>query len=145
MKHYIGTKLLLAIAMTRQGFLDHIGRDIDPKTDGGDEGYLVEYCDGGAPNHPDHKGFISWSPKEQFEAAYLPVGDISRLQPHQQRVVGEKAQLDDKLEKLTAFLSSPRYAALDSGEQHRLSIQINAMRTYSRILGERIKAFGGAE
>ncbi len=40
--------------------------DENPK----DEGYLVEYLDGGKPNHPDYEGYISWSPKEVFEKTY---------------------------------------------------------------------------
>lgn len=42
---------------------------------GEDEGYLVEYMDGGKANHPDFSGYISWSPKEVFEAGYTPVAD----------------------------------------------------------------------
>jgi hypothetical protein len=37
---------------------------------GADEGYLVEYEDGGVPNDTRHEGYISWSPKAQFENAY---------------------------------------------------------------------------
>lgn len=66
------------------------------------------------------------------------------LPPHLQRVAAEKAELDDKFEKLTAFQSTEMHAKLSCSEQHRLSIQWNAMKTYSRILGERIAAFGGA-
>ena len=43
----------------------------DPKR----EGYLVEYPlvgEDDKPNHPQHEGYISWSPKEAFEAAYVP-------------------------------------------------------------------------
>ncbi len=35
-----------------------------------DAGYLVEYIDGGASNHSDHEGYISWSPKQVFDNAY---------------------------------------------------------------------------
>ena len=34
------------------------------------------------------------------------------LQPHQQRVVDEKRDLDEKLEKLNAFFGSPIFAGL---------------------------------
>jgi hypothetical protein len=37
-----------------------------------DEGYLVEYLDGSKPNVPTHAGYVSWSPKAQFDAAYRP-------------------------------------------------------------------------
>lgn len=61
--------------------------------------------------------------------------------PHQQRVVDEKSQLDEKLEKLLAFLDNPIFAGLPVAEQNRLSRQISYMREYSIVLGERIDAF----
>jgi hypothetical protein len=33
---------------------------------------LVEYIDGGAANHPQHKGYISWSPLDVFHRSYHP-------------------------------------------------------------------------
>lgn len=63
------------------------------------------------------------------------------MAPHQQRVVDEKAELDEKLEKLIAFFSNPIWATLPSDEQARLSRQSEVMREYSNILGERIAAF----
>ncbi len=63
------------------------------------------------------------------------------MQPHQERVVAEKKELDDKREKLGAFIEGKIYQSLIQEEQHRLSQQAIAMTTYSRILGERIAAF----
>lgn len=63
------------------------------------------------------------------------------LLPHQQRVVSEKAELDEKRAKLTAFYSTPIFHGLPESEQTRLLRQGVAMRTYSEILGERIAAF----
>lgn len=37
----------------------------------------MEYQDGGKPNHPSHVGYISWSPKAQFDAAYRPTTGMS--------------------------------------------------------------------
>jgi hypothetical protein len=65
----------------------------------------------------------------------------STMQPHQQRVVDEKAELDGKLAKLNAFLDSVTFSTLDAGEQDRLKQQTAVMATYSDILGERIEAF----
>ena len=62
-------------------------------------------------------------------------------QPHQQRVIDEKAELDEKREKLTAFYSVPLFHGLPESEQSLLLRQGVAMRTYSEILGERIAAF----
>lgn len=42
------------------------------------------------------------------------------LQPHQQRVVEERAELEDKLGKLQAFITGERFAAESDAEQGRL-------------------------
>jgi hypothetical protein len=68
----------------------------------------------------------------------------STMQPHQQRVVDEAAELDSKSVKLLAFFDTTTFAALDEAEQSRLRQQYHAMACYSAILGERIDAFGPA-
>ena len=65
----------------------------------------------------------------------------TQLQPHQQRVVDEKAELDQRREKLESFYSTSIFQGLPASEQSRLLRQGVAMRTYSEILGERIAAF----
>jgi hypothetical protein len=70
MQKYIGTKIILATAMNLRAYNEKRGWPMPPDENPAAEGYLVEYTDGGKPNHPDHQGYISWSPKEQFEAAY---------------------------------------------------------------------------
>lgn len=201
-QHYIGSKQVLAWPEERDG----------------KPGYAVKYPD----------GYTSWSPKETFEAAYLPQGhDGSRiteqmvndfivshestrlgnhtvvlvrlrngftlieesacvdpanydqaigekyalekakkhvwnhlgfllatarnginvaaphstLAPHQQRVIDEKMQLDERLAKLDAFRTTPIFAGLDQDERHRMVVQAEAMQVYSDVLGERIAAF----
>lgn len=73
---YIGTKILTATPMNRLKYNLYRGWDLPLNEDGNDEGYLVEYQDGGTPNHPDHAGYISWSPKAVFEQAYRPVSGL---------------------------------------------------------------------
>jgi hypothetical protein len=64
------------------------------------------------------------------------------MQPHQQRVVEEKADLDVKVAALQKFIKqSPHFDTLDIGEQWRLTTQAHIMVQYSAILGERIAAF----
>lgn len=74
--HY-GTKQILATAMTRQAYNDYRGWTLPADEDGNDPGYLVEYVDGGASNHPDHAGYISWSPKDVFDRAYKASGQMN--------------------------------------------------------------------
>lgn len=70
MNRYIGTKIISAKPMNRLEYNEYRGWPLPADENGADEGYLVEYKDGGKPNHSGHDGYISWSPKEQFEGAY---------------------------------------------------------------------------
>lgn len=63
------------------------------------------------------------------------------LQPHQERVVAEKAELDDKIAKLEAFLRTDTYLKLDTDERIRLKDQHRFMIGYSNALARRIAAF----
>ena len=60
MKQYIGTKIIKAKEMTRGEYNTFRGWKIPQDENPADEGFLVEYSD----------GYISWSPKKQFEEAY---------------------------------------------------------------------------
>ena len=66
------------------------------------------------------------------------------LQPHQQRVLEEKAQLDERIAKLSAFVETSVCRALDGSEQFDLHNQLNSMECYSAALGRRIARFTGA-
>lgn len=64
------------------------------------------------------------------------------MQPHQQRVVDEKTELDKKAEALSDFIgNSPIFETLDAEEQERMKEQNDIMWQYSEILGARISAF----
>ena len=142
MKMYIGTKIIRAVPMTRAEYNAVRGWTVPADENGADEGYLVEYTDGGKPNHPYYAGYISWSPKAQFHGAYLEIGDVSRIPTHQQRVVGELVQLEDKRVKLNAFMQGEKFHNVcDEDERIRLINQYNAMTTYSEIVLARIDEF----
>ena len=65
------------------------------------------------------------------------------MKPHQQRVVDEKAELDARLTKLSAFIGSPEFKNIvtDELERSRLVRQHDIMQEYSSILAWRIAAF----
>lgn len=140
-QRFIGNKTILAQAMTRAAYNAYRGWALPGNENGDDEGYLVEYTDGGAPNDTRHAGYVSWSPKEQFDNAYRERPFIPGLAPHQQRVIDEKAELGEKIHKLVDFLESPLFAGLPVDEQLRLKRQTVAMDQYFTILAERIAAF----
>lgn len=76
MKTYIGTKLIKAEPITRGEYNQYRGWELPSNEDGDEDGYLVEYLDGGKPNHPDHNGYISWSPEDVFRSAYSEVNGL---------------------------------------------------------------------
>lgn len=72
-QRYIGTKMILAVAMTRLAYNELRGWKLPEDENGDDEGFLVEYLDGGKSNVPGYSGYVSWSPKDVFERAYRPI------------------------------------------------------------------------
>ena len=73
-KTYEGTKRVHAHPMNRGEYNAYRGWEVPADENPADDGYLVEYLDGGKSNHAAHAGYISWSPKDVFERAYCEVG-----------------------------------------------------------------------
>ena len=72
-------------------------------------------------------------------------GDKPAIPPHQQRVIDEKRELDEKLTKLGDFIDGNAFfATLPASEQMDLKSQRTVMQTYSCILSDRIARFGSA-
>jgi hypothetical protein len=69
---FIGTKLIIAEAMTRAAYNAFRGWAMPPDEDGAEAGYLVEYEADGKPNVPGRAGYVTWTPKRAFDAAYRP-------------------------------------------------------------------------
>ena len=111
-QHYTGTKIIQAW----------------PQNQNGRDGYAVKYAD----------GYTSWSPKEAFESAYLPLGHIGHLPPHVQRMHGEHAELNDRFTKLCAFMETDTFAGLPEDDRHLLEAQATGMRVYLNALTSRI-------
>lgn len=77
MNRYIGTKVINAAPMSRLAYNCLRGWDVPADKNPDDEGYLVEYLDGGKPNVKGYAGYVSWSPAEQFEKAYRPTNGMT--------------------------------------------------------------------
>jgi len=63
------------------------------------------------------------------------------IQPFQQRVINEKAELDTRIDKLVDFIAGGVYPTLEAHERDRLIRQRLIMHQYSLILAERIEHF----
>ena len=63
------------------------------------------------------------------------------MQPHEQRVVDEKTELDARLERLRHFMTTGVFRSLDNLERDLMWRQAAYMSAYSQTLGERIATF----
>lgn len=132
MQTFIGVKKIKARPMTRQEYNDYRGWALPADEDGSDDGLLVEYIDGGGQNHPDHEGYISWSPAGPFERAYR-VADTFR-----DRMLIEIEDITTRLGALQEFRRSDACRALSPQVQGLLDRQAVAMGIYSDALEERL-------
>ncbi|MBB76621.1 MAG: hypothetical protein CMJ75_19110 [Planctomycetaceae bacterium] len=64
-----------------------------------------------------------------------------QLPDYMQRVVIEKAELDDKIAKLAAFVDAHPQGATDISGHELLENQLDVMRMYSKVLGMRLDLF----
>ena len=128
MKKYIGTKQVEAEPMTmgeayRRDLLQ-AGR-VPNKSEKDWLGYYVKYAD----------GYESWSPAEPFEQAYKVADTFV------DRLLIERDELNERLNKLRQFIESPKFVEIVTDEFQRLllSKQESRMHEYLEILNERIK------
>ena len=78
MQHtHIGTKMIRATPMTRADYNTLRGWELPANENGKDDGYLVEYLDGGKANQAGFDGYVSWSPRDVFDRAYRPAAGLS--------------------------------------------------------------------
>lgn len=72
MTTFIGTKIVKSFPMTRKQYCAYRGWDMPENEDPLEEVYLVEYepAPSSKPNHKDHEGYITMSPKHVFDKAY---------------------------------------------------------------------------
>ena len=133
MKKYIGTKHILAKPMNRQEYNDYREWELPSDEDGKDEGYLVEYLDSPNSNHPNHKCYISWSPKDVFERAYhIAESPLDRM-------IIEERELNEKIFSLAVAIGSDGFCDKVGAYQFELlCAQHSTMIAYRRILNLRI-------
>lgn len=135
----IGEKTTVVNAHTRSGF-DTVRHSscVDPKNYSEELGkqYAMEEV---VNSLWSHLGFVlQWAkyginvkPKE------------SKYPPHIQRVITEYEELNDKIDKLNAFINgNPIFRKLDAEERNDMACQLTSMRNYSDILLSRLTRAG---
>lgn len=70
LKKYVGTKTIQAKPMTRGAYNDLRGWKVPENENPDDDGYLVVYLNS-EPNVEGYEGYVSWSPKKQFDDTYF--------------------------------------------------------------------------
>lgn len=137
-KRYIGTKMLYAWPQTRGQYNEYRGWTLPTDEDPLEPGYLVEYTDGGQANHPNHNGYVSWSPADVFERTYRV--DVPKpVDNWRTRLLAEAAELKEKYNLLKAFFLTQTYAELPPYDKELLTLQHGYMGGYYDALYERIR------
>ena len=132
MQQYIGKKLINAKPMNRLDYNNFRGWELPSDENGADEGYLVEYVDGGKANTDEYEGYVSWSPADVFDRAYRPCGN------HVQRMQIEFDDLQDKFTKLDDFLLTDSVYTLPIEQTNLMRKQHGLMYEYLSVLSDRI-------
>lgn len=63
------------------------------------------------------------------------------MQPHEQRVVTERNDLQHKIVKLEAFMEGPIFDGMEYADRKFMRIQLMSMLTYCEALNSRIGRF----
>jgi Phage protein (N4 Gp49/phage Sf6 gene 66) family len=140
-KTYIGTKVIRAVPMNREQYVRYRGWELPENENASDEGYLVEYTDGGASNVEGHAGYVSWSPKDVFEKAYT-VGTKPKETTFLDRLIVEFEELNTRVGRLQDFITGGAIATLHVKEQEDLLDQLKHMVKYRDVLSRRIARQG---
>jgi len=130
---YRGVKYVYAAPMTLGEYHKYRGLAIPENEDPNKSGYLVEYTDGGPPNHPDHRGYISWSPAEVFANSYQKAGTPK------DRLRVEQAELLERISKAQAFISKGKPDFMTNEAWGLLLDQVDIQNQEYEILCKRYK------
>ena len=150
---YIGVKLIEAVPMNRAEYNIYRGWELPLNENGEDEGYLVEYLDGGQANHPDHKGYISWSPSAVFENSYRKIDSLTFGLAIEAMKKGKKVsrkgwngkglhlelQLPDEHSKMTLpyiFLQYPATKASETAPENHMNARVPWLASQTDLLAE---------
>jgi hypothetical protein len=134
MKKYIGAKEVWATPMNRQAYNDFRGCKLPEDEEGSDEGYLVEYVNGGQANTTQYAGYVSWLPKDVFENAY----NVANTPLDRMRI--EHDELLEKYNKLVIFLGlKNREEVAGKMQIDFMELQQIQMKDYLTTLSKRIQ------
>ena len=119
------------VPMTKRMYCEYRGWDIPKGEDAEELVYLVEYeaDERNKPNHPDHLGYVTMSPKHVFDESYV----ISET--FLDRLMIEEKNLHKKMIDLGRAIDEGK---VPESEEAILNLQLSAMTTYAYVLKIRI-------
>ena len=143
MKEYIGTKIVNAEPMNLGDYNNYRGWPIPEDEDPEREGYLVKYPD----------DYVSWSPKEIFEEAYVRTENNKlaitakgmNSKDFKDRFKAEYKQLIIRAESLSNMLDKMKNRTLEFTPKCSYEIlnrQLEYMKDYKGVLEERASIEG---
>ena len=135
---YHGSLPVYAKPMTLGEYNEYRGWELPNNESADSPGYLVEH--GYATIYDGHHR--TWYPKAHFDEVFTKLdlsGEGSQGgQTWRDRLVIEKDELLERLDKLTTFLSGPLFTALPEDQQVLMNGQMAAMSSYLSILKLRL-------
>lgn len=114
MMRCIGSKIINARPMTRLEYSRFRGWELPANENGDDEGFFVEYLDGGKANTKEFAGYVSWSPKDVFERAYRPIHGLTFGMAIELLKLGKKVAREGWNGKGMWLALSPGHQALEA-------------------------------
>ena len=143
MEEYIGTKIVKAEPMKLGDYNDYRGWTIPEDEDPEREGYLIKYPD----------DYVSWSPKEIFEEAYVrtennKLADTAKgmnSKDFKERFKAEYKQLVIRAQGLSNMLDKMKNRTLEFTPKCSYEIlnrQLEYMKDYKGVLEERASIEG---
>jgi hypothetical protein len=136
MKKYIGIKEINAKPMNRLEYNQFRNWELPSDENGKDEGYLVEYINSSTSNTKEYKGYVSWSPKKEFEDSYK-IADT-----FYDRLLIETQELVTKTNTLNNFMRTTKFVNLDREDKKLLYLQSRLMNEYVQVLDKRLELLG---
>ena len=142
MNQFIGTKIINAKPMTRLEYNNFRGWTVPADENPADEGYLVEYVDGGQANTKEYAGYVSWSPKEVFERAYRENGKLTFGDALVYMKEGKRLLVLDGTEKTCGSFTCLLSQSSIRTKEHRRTVSQRLLTVAATLLCGQHRAFG---
>lgn len=130
-RSYVSIHTFTAVKMTRGKYCETRGWDIPLDENPKDKGYFITYPDGS----------VTWVPKDLFEASTIEYPSVKGLEPYQNHLLAERAELNHRLGKLDNSMKMASFALLPFRERELLLMQSRAMHQYLARLNDRAASF----